>query len=96
MTNGLGLCFEGPTFGSGLAAGDGVRCLTGALKRFGNKIATNRTWSYPAGAEVPIHIRTGAAAGQTKHYQLFYRNAATWCNASTFNVSSAYSIVWQP
>jgi hypothetical protein len=96
MTNGLGLCFEGTSFGSGLPVGDGIRCITGALKRFGSKVATNRTWRYPEGGETPIHVRTRAVAGNTRHYQLFYRNAGTWCNAATFNVSSAYSILWQP
>jgi hypothetical protein len=96
MTNGLALCFEGTSFGSGLAAGDGVRCITNSLKRFGAKVATSRTWTYPQGGEVPIHVRTRAVAGSTRHYQLFYRNASPWCNAATFNVSSAYSILWQP
>jgi hypothetical protein len=55
-----------------------------------------RTAAYPNDAgDAPISVFTGASAGQTKYYQAFYRNAADWCNAATFNITSGYIIVWQ-
>jgi hypothetical protein len=29
-------------------------------------------------------------------YQAWYRNAAVFCTASTFNLSNGYSITWTP
>jgi hypothetical protein len=95
--NGLTIFIEGPTqSATGVIFGDGIRCVTGALKRFGQTIAVSRTASYPNDALDPsISDFTGAAAGQTKFYQAFYRNAAAWCGAATFNISSGVIILWQ-
>jgi hypothetical protein len=35
-------------------------------------------------------------AGGTREYQCWYRNAAAFCTASTFNLTNGLEILWQP
>ncbi len=39
---------------------------------------------------------TLAARGDLKHYQCWYRDAATFCTTSTFNLSNGLSLTWGP
>jgi hypothetical protein len=94
--NGLTIFIEGPSAGAGVAFGDGVLCVSGTLKRFGTTIASSRMASYPDDVgDPPISVFTGASAGQTKYYQVYYRSPAAWCNAATFNITNGYVIAWQ-
>jgi Tol biopolymer transport system component len=94
--NGLTIFIEGSSAGAGLAFGDGVMCVNGTLKRFGTTSASARTASYPDDAgDPPISVFTGASAGQTKYYQVYYRSPVAWCNAATFNITNGYVIAWQ-
>lgn len=36
------------------------------------------------------------AAGGTRYYQLWYRDTATFCSASPFNLSNGIRVVWVP
>jgi hypothetical protein len=49
----------------------------------------------PEPGDPEISVVNGVLANDTKIYQAFYRNAAAWCNAATFNITSAYRITWQ-
>ncbi|MFN0242932.1 MAG: hypothetical protein ACKVWV_08590 [Planctomycetota bacterium] len=89
------------TTAAGIASGDGVRCVSGDLVRFGGHNAgTNGAplgiWTYPNDVQtVPVSVATAQAAGATAHYQLFYRNAAAnFCSAATTNLSNALAIDW--
>jgi hypothetical protein len=88
---------------SGVANGDGILCITGALRRFGaHNAATGGaplgTWTLPNTIQTSsISAASGQVPGQTAHYQLFYRNAQqNFCTSSTFNWSNGYSLVWPP
>ncbi|MFN0243552.1 MAG: FG-GAP repeat domain-containing protein [Planctomycetota bacterium] len=77
---------------SGIANSDGVRCVDGALIRFGGHNAgTNGApagaWTYPNVVQtVTVTAATLQASGQDAFYQLFYRNAAAgWCSPATAN-----------
>jgi len=35
------------------------------------------------------------APGQ-KHYECWYRNAASFCTSGTFNLTNAVSVLWSP
>lgn len=84
----------------GIANGDGVRCVDGALIRFGAQNAVSGTTTYPnvgLGLTQPLSLVSGTQSGSgvTRQYQIFYRNTApNFCSAGTTNWSSAYRIVW--
>jgi hypothetical protein len=88
---------------SGIAAGDGIRCVDGAIVRFGDHYAgTNGAlignWTYPNSVQTtPVSIATAQVAGEIAYYQLLYRNAtANFCNPATVNWSNGYRITWPP
>jgi plastocyanin len=85
---------------SGIVFGDGVRCVSGTLKRLYAKTASNGSVSAPQGADPSITTRSAAlgdpiAPGSTRYYAVYYRDAnSTFCPPATFNVSNSVSIVW--
>jgi hypothetical protein len=88
---------------SGVAAGDGIRCVDGALVRFGaHNAGTNGAlignWTYPNSVQTtPVSIATAQDAGEVAYYQLLYRDAAlNFCNAATVNWSNGYRVAWPP
>jgi hypothetical protein len=97
--NGLAIFFEGPSIiAAGVPFGDGIRCTGGTLERSGQQIAVNRTATYPQAGNPAISLLGPDTAdpGESKAYQAFYRSAAPWCNAATFNITSAYDVLWSP
>jgi plastocyanin len=85
----------------GTANGDGIRCVDGALIRFGAHFAATAGapighWTYPNTVQTtPVSVQTLQAPGQTAYYQLFYRNtAANFCNSGTTNWSNGFEIAW--
>ena len=85
---------------SGISYGDGVRCVTGALKRLGSHNAVAGTASFPSGGDPSITARSAAlgdpiSPGATRYYQAYYRDPApAFCPSQTFNVSGGMTIVW--
>jgi len=98
MPNSSALYFQGTTQqggGAGAVFGDGLRCAGGSVIRLGTKLNSAGTSSYPVGADPSVSVRGASAAGDTRTYQVWYRNAAAFCSVSTFNLSNGYSVVWQ-
>ncbi len=96
---GPGLFFQS----SGLAPtpigfGDGMLCAAVGILRLGVVFPIAGSATYPGGLTPnPISIGGGPiAAGDTKHYQCWYRDAAVFCTASTFNTSNGVTVVWVP
>ena len=96
---GPGLFFQG----SGLAAspisfGDGMLCAAVGIIRMGVVFPTSGSASYPGGLTPnPIHVAGGPLnAGDTRHYQCWYRDAVAFCTASTFNTSNGVTLTWVP
>ena len=90
---GPALVFQGTgifSFGLGTAFGDGRLCVGGTLDRLGVGFAGS------TGNGALIFVPVNVSAGVTRHYQAWYRDAATFCTSSTFNLSSAFGTVWQP
>lgn len=86
---------------SGIASGDGVRCASGQLIRFGGHNAgtfgaSDGTWTYPNTAQtISVSSATLQPSGQQAFYQLFYRHTfPDFCNPSTTNISNGYVLVW--
>jgi hypothetical protein len=64
--------------------------------RLGTKSNVGGASQYPVAGDQSISVRGGALAGNTRYYQVWYRNAAVFCNAETFNLTNGYRLVWAP
>ncbi len=84
--------------GQGAVFGDGLRCAGGTVTRLGTKVnGSTGSSSYPNGLDESVSDRGNISIlGGTRYYQCWYRNAATFCTTSTFNVSNGYQIDWRP
>jgi hypothetical protein len=83
--------------GAGLPFGDGLRCASGVVTRLGIKTASSGSASYPQGTDVEIHVQgLLPAAGGLRYYQGWYRNSASFCTASTFNLTNGVRVQWIP
>jgi hypothetical protein len=97
---GPALFFQGSSTvngGSGVAFGDGLMCLGGGIVPLGVVFPTAGTVAYPGGsAPVPIHVGGSTTAGDVRHYQCWYRDAASHCSPATYNLSQAITLTWTP
>ncbi len=97
MPNSACLYFQGTTQLAGTAFGDGLRCAGGSVTRLGIKSNAAGTSSYPIGTDFPISVQGAVGAGGgNRTYQAWYRNAASFCTASTFNLTNGTAISWTP
>jgi len=100
MPDSSALYFQGTTQlggGHGVVFGDGLRCTGGSLVRLRVKINVGGRSMYPEAGEVPISIAGSIPpGGGARNYQVWYRNAAAFCTASTFNLTNGLEIFWLP
>jgi len=89
--------------GSPLPFGDGLRCVSGNLKRIASKNAVGGVVSYPGAGDPSISVRSAALgdpipAGAIRVYMTYYRDSnQTFCPAplgNTFNSTQAILLVW--
>jgi hypothetical protein len=99
MPNSSALYFQGTiqqNSGNGSLFGDGLRCAGGAVIRLGTTTNVSGSSTYPFGAAQPIHIKGAITSPGVRTYQCWYRNAASFCTPSTFNLSNGLEITWTP
>jgi hypothetical protein len=97
MPNSSALYFQGTSQvsgGLGSAFGDGLRCAGGTIIRLGTKTNVGGASQYPAPGDLPVSQRGLVTTPGTRTYQVWYRNAATFCTPSTFNLTNGYEITW--
>ncbi len=97
MPNSSALYFQGTSQqngGAGSVFGDGLRCAGGSVLRLGVRTNSANGSSMPSGGSPPISVAGNIAAPTTVHYQVWYRNSAAFCSASTFNLTNGLSVVW--
>ncbi len=82
--------------GLGTVFGDGLSCVGGTQRRLGIKAAVAGAATYPGAGNPPISVQGMVAAGDVRHYQVIYRDAAAFCTADTFNLTNAISVTWGP
>jgi hypothetical protein len=90
------LFFQGSTPANvGVAFGDGLRCASGSVIRIANKTAASGVATYPDVGDAPISVKGAVPEeGGTRAYQVWYRNSASFCTPSTFNLTSAVRVLW--
>ncbi len=99
MPNSSALYFQGTTqagAGLGTVFGDGLRCASGAVLRLGTKQNAAGASQYPVAGDLPVSVKGANVAGGTRTYQVWFRNAAAFCSASTFNLTNGLQIPWAP
>jgi hypothetical protein len=81
----------------GTTFGDGTRCAAGIVTRLGTTMNASGASGYPESGDPPVSV-AGAIPpmGGARYYQVWYRNAASFCTSATFNLSNGYSVYWQP
>lgn len=87
---------DGDSLGSIL--GDGLRCVNGSIVRLGMRTTVGGVAAFGAPLGDPAISERGhvPALGGTRYYQVFYRNSASFCTASTFNLTNGIAITWRP
>ncbi len=79
----------------GIVWGDGLRCAGGNLKRLGVRFADGAGASDTSAWTTPVSIKAGnVSAGDTKYYQVWYRNPLNSQCGSDFNASNGYAVTW--
>jgi hypothetical protein len=99
MPNSSALYFQGTlqiAGGAGVTFGDGLRCVGGTIVRLGTKTNASGASAYPAAGDASISVKGANSAGAVRDYQCWYRNAAAFCTASTFNLTNAVQVTWSP
>ncbi|MDP6539235.1 MAG: hypothetical protein QF903_03120 [Planctomycetota bacterium] len=89
-----GLYFQGNNAingGNGVTFGDGLRCAGQGVQRLQVR-AADATGN--SATNTSISVGGGVSPGDTKHYQLWYRDPAGSPCGTTFNLTNGYTIVW--
>ena len=99
MPNSSCLYFQGTTQlsgGNGTVFGDGIRCAGGSVVRLGIKMNAAGASQYPTGGDATVSVRgLVSVVGSVRTYQCWYRNAAMFCTASTFNLTNGLAVTWE-
>ncbi len=99
MPNSSALYLQGATRaagGAGIVFGDGLRCVGGAIIRLGTKGNANGASRYPEAGDLPVSVRGLVTVPGNRTYHVWYRNAATFCSAATFNLTNGLEMTWIP
>ncbi len=99
MPNSTALYIQGSmamSGGLGIAFGDGLRCAGGSVVRLGTKMNTSGASQYPGPGDPSVSVRGGVTLPGTRVYQVWYRNAASYCTTATFNLSNGLMATWSP
>jgi hypothetical protein len=91
-----GLYFQGDNAvngGAGVTFGDGLRCAGGNVARLQVRMADA---SGASSTTVSIAAEGGVTVGETKRYQLWYRDPQSSMCSTTFNLTNGMEIFWLP
>ncbi len=97
MPNSSALYFQGTAQangGLGSVFGDGLRCAGGSIVRLKTVSNSGGASQYPQMGDPSVSVRGLVMAPGMRTYQVWYRNAAAFCNAETFNLTNGWTIDW--
>jgi hypothetical protein len=92
------LLFAGPT-ATQTAFGDGLRCIASPVVRIGVQNASaggQVSWGPGLLATLCTVHGVCLSAGSTHDFQVWYRNAASYCTSATFNLTNGLSVTYTP
>jgi len=93
----VAMFFQGTSLengGAGVTFGDGLHCTGGTVIRLVSTEAVGGIAQFPAGNDPLVSVAGSVPSGATRYYQVWYRNAATYCTSDTFNLSNALQVDW--
>ncbi|MGH8310106.1 MAG: hypothetical protein ACRETX_09975, partial [Steroidobacteraceae bacterium] len=99
MPSGPALYMQGTTQqagGAGVAFGDGLRCIAGTVVWLGPKHNVGGASQFPAVGDPSVSMKGLVTAPGVRTYQVWYRNAASFCSSGTYNLSNGVTITWAP
>lgn len=80
--------------GSGEVFGDGLHCAGGTTIELISLSAVGGVAQFPRTGDPLVSEAGYVSAGVTRYYQAWYRNSASFCTESTWNLSNALQVVW--
>jgi hypothetical protein len=94
MPNSSTLYFQGTSAVAAVAFGDGLRCVGGSLVRLGT--ATNRggTSQYPGVGDPSVSVRGLVNLPGERVYQVWFRNAVSFCTSAAYNLTNGLRVSW--
>jgi hypothetical protein len=100
ISNAIATFFQGTARvngGAGAVFGDGLRCAGGTTMRLAALQASGGAAHYPLAGDEPVSLRGGVpGTGGKRTYQVWYRNAATFCTSATFTFTNGLELTWTP
>jgi hypothetical protein len=97
LPNSTCIYLQGNTSSAAATFGDGRRCVGGTLIRLGTKHNVGGSSSFPAAGDPPVSLRGNVPLlGDTRFYQVWYRDPANFCTATTYNITNGIEAVWTP
>jgi hypothetical protein len=64
--------------------------------RLGTKANVNGSSQYPQSGDLSVSVKAGITVpGTVRTYQVWYRNAAVFCQAQTFNLTNGLEVRWE-
>jgi hypothetical protein len=85
--------------GLGASFGDGLRCANGSVVRMAVRHATAGSASFGHGIAGDPSVSAAGhlpATWTTRNYQVWYRDAQSFCTSATYNLTNGVSIRWAP
>lgn len=80
--------------GSGEVFGDGLHRAGGTTIELISLSAVGGVAQFPRTGDPLVSEAGYVSAGVTRYYQAWYRNSASFCTESTWNLSNALQVVW--
>lgn len=97
ITGQICLFFQGTVLTVPSVTDDGLGCTAGVIVRLKMKSVLNAASSFPQSGDQPISVVGNIpAAGGTRFYQAFYRNALDYCVPATTNRTNGVAVTWSP
>lgn len=91
------LFFQGDAATAPVPFGDGSLCAGGTVVRLRTKAAAAGSATYPEAGDLALSVRGQVPPeGGVRFYQVWYRNAAAFCTAATYNASNGVVAWWLP
>lgn len=81
--------------GAGAVFGDGLVCAGGTITRLATRFATFGVASYPAAGDPALSVAGSVVGGDVRTYQVWHRDAVTFCSSAFYNLTNGVEIAWQ-
>jgi hypothetical protein len=92
-----GILAQSTAITNGVVFGDGVLCLSPPrIRVLGMTMNDAGYQAYPWPWELPLSVRAGLTTPGARWYQFVFRDVASFCTPSTYNVTNGISIAWVP